>query len=163
MPRRRLRRFGALVRERLVAAFSEDHPPGDVAATFAVGLFVASLPNLGLALVLFAAMAYSLERVSKLALVAAVVVMNPPAKWAVYLASLWLGNRLLGPVPGATIGEFSLSRLAAVGPEVLLRLLVGNLVISTVLAVVGYVLAVRFVRELRRREIALLDGATSAE
>lgn len=154
MPRRRLSQYRTLIGEKLGAAFREDLPPRDVAGTFAFGLFVASLPNLGTALVLFAALAYYLERVSKLALVAAVVVMNPPVKWGTYLVSLWVGNRLLGPAPGATLSEFSLSQLTAVGPAVLLRLVVGNLLVSAALAAVGYALALRFVRELRERDVA---------
>lgn len=80
MPGGRLREYRSLVGEKLAAAFAEDLPPRDVAGTFAFGVFVASLPNLGVALLLFAALAYYVERVSKLALVAAVVVMNPPVK-----------------------------------------------------------------------------------
>lgn len=153
MPGRRLSAYRSLVGQRLAAAFREDLPPHDVAATFGFGLFVASLPNFGTALVLFAALVYWVGRVSRLALVAAVVVMNPPVKWAVYLVSLWLGNRLLGPAPGATVSELSVS----VGPPVLLRLFVGNLVVSAGLGVAGYVLALRFVRELRRRDVEPAD------
>ena len=163
MPRRRLSAYRSLVGRKLTAAFEEELPPRDVAATFALGLFVASLPNFGTALALFAALAYYVERVSKLALVAAVVVMNPPVKWAIYLASLWLGNRLLGPIPGATVTEFSLSQLAVLGPGVLVRLLVGNLLISAVVAVAGYLLALRSFRELRRRDVDLAERVAPAE
>lgn len=163
MPTGRLRRYRSLVGEKLAAAFDEELPPRDVAGTFAFGVFVASLPNLGAALVLFAALAYTVERVSKLALVAAVVVMNPPAKWAVYLASLWVGNRLLGPAPGATLSEFSVSQLGSVGPPVLVRLVAGNLVVSALLAAAGYVLALRFVRELRRRDGAVFERSRTSE
>ena len=157
MPGRRLSQYRTLVGEKLGAAFRADLPPSDVAGTFAFGLFVASLPNLGTALVLFAALAYYVERVSKLALVAAVVVVNPPVKWGLYLVSLWVGNRLLGPVPGATLSEFSLSQATAVGPPVLVRLVAGNLLVSTVLAAAGYVLALRFVRELRARDAGVAE------
>ena len=163
MPARRLREYRNLVGEKLTAAFAEDLPPRDVAGTFAFGVFVASLPNLGTALLLFAALAYYVDRVSKLALVAAVVVMNPPVKWAVYLASLWVGNRLLGPAQGATLSEFSVAQLWSVGPQVLVRLVAGNLVVSTLLAVVGFVLALRFVRELRERDIAVVERLPTSE
>jgi uncharacterized protein (DUF2062 family) len=149
----RLSAYRSLIAERLTAAFQGDHPPRQVAATFGFGIFVASLPNFGAALVLFAGLAYAVERVSNLALVASVVVMNPLVKWGVYAVSLWVGNRLLGPAPGASISEFSLS----VGSSVLLRLFVGNLVVSAVLGVAGYALALRFVRELRRRDVELAE------
>jgi uncharacterized protein (DUF2062 family) len=80
-------------------------------------------------------------------------------KWAVYAVSLWLGTRLLGPAPGATVAEFSLS----VGPSVLLRLFVGNLVVSAVLGVAGYAFALRFVRELRRRDVELAERLPVSE
>ena len=156
MPRRRLSAYRSRLAERLAAAFREDRPPRDVAATFGFGVFVASLPNFGVALALFAALGYWVERVSGLALVAAVVVMNPPVKWAVYLVSLWVGNRLLGPTE-ATVSGLSVSTTASVGPSVLLRLFVGNLLVSALLGVAGYLLALRFVRELRRRDAELGD------
>ncbi|WP_178917500.1 DUF2062 domain-containing protein [Natronomonas gomsonensis] len=153
MPRRRLAAYRDRVRASLEDAFSEELPPHDVATSFSVGVFVSALPNLGIALVLFVALAYTFERVSKLALFASVVVMNPPVKWAIYAASFWLGSRILGPVEGASVSELSLS----LGPEVLVRLLVGNVVIAVVVAVVGYGIALRLIRELRRRDIDVVD------
>jgi uncharacterized protein (DUF2062 family) len=149
----RLSAYRSHVRSELERAFSEELPPHDVATSFSVGVFVSALPNLGIALVLFVALAYTFERVSKLALFASVIVMNPPVKWAIYAVSFWLGSRILGPSESASLSELSLS----VGPEVLLRLLVGNLIIAVVIAVVGYVLALRLTRELRRRDIEVVE------
>jgi hypothetical protein len=152
----RLAAYRKRVSAELERAFSEELPPHDVATSFSVGVFVSALPNFGVALALFVALAYAFERVSKLALFASVVVMNPPVKWAIYAASFWLGSQILGPVEGASISELSFS----VGPAVLLRLLVGNLVIASVVAVVGYALALRLTRELRRRNIDVVDHIT---
>lgn len=149
----RLSTYRTLLREKLEAAFSEDLPPHDIAATFGFGVFVASLPNFGLALVLFALLAYYVERVSDLALVASVVVVNPPVKWGIYAVSFWLGNRLLGPTSDATVSNLSLS----VGPSVLLRLFVGNLLVSVALGVGGYAVALRSIRALRRRDIEIAE------
>lgn len=149
----RLSAYRSHVRSELESAFSEELPPHDVATSFSVGVFVSALPNLGIALVLFVALAYTFERVSKLALFASVIVMNPPVKWAIYAVSFWLGSWILGPSESANLSELSLS----VGPEVLLRLLVGNFIIAVVVAVVGYVLALRLTRELRRRDIEVVD------
>jgi membrane protein implicated in regulation of membrane protease activity len=55
MLRQRLSTYRSLLREKLEAAFNEDLPPHEIAATFGFGVFVASLPNFGLALVLFVA------------------------------------------------------------------------------------------------------------
>lgn len=158
MVSQRLSAYWARIREGLEAAFSEDHPPGDVATTFSVGVFVAALPNFGVALVLFAALARYVDRVSNLALVAAVLVMNPPVKWAVYVASFWIGSRILGPIPGVSATELSLSA----GPAVFVRVFVGSVVVAAVAAVVGYVLALRFIRELRRRDLDVTETLPDA-
>lgn len=146
------------VADGLEAAFSEDLPPRNIASSFSFGVFVAALPNFGVALVVFAALAYFVDRVSKLALVAAVLVMNPLAKWAVYAASFWLGSRILGPVEGASVSSLSLSSLSfSVGQDVLLRLVVGNVVIAATVAFVGYFVALRFIRELEARDIEVVE------
>lgn len=153
-----------MVRERVIAyvgrvtsaledAFAEDHPPNDVAASFAIGVFITSLPTLGTGLLMFVALAALFDRISKLALLASVVVLNPVVKWGVYAVSFWLGVRFLGPVPGATPSDISFSA----GPEIVLRLLVGNLILSVIFTVVGYLLALRLVRSIRKRDIEI-DG-----
>jgi len=155
---KRLSTYRAQVREKFEAAFGADHPPKDTALSFAFALFVAGLPNFGLALVLFAVLARYVDRVSSLALVAAIVVMNPPVKWAIYAAGFWLGVRLLGPVPGVSVTEFSLADLSlSVGPEVFGRVFLGSFIIAAICGGVGYVAALRFIRILRQREIDLVD------
>ena len=154
----RLSAYRRYVRERLEAAFSEDHPPTDIAAAFSFGLFVAAIPNFGLTLVLFAALARYVDRVSNLVLVSVVVIMNPPVKWGIYAAGFWLGVRLLGPVPGVSVAEFSVADLSlSVGPEMLIRVMLGSVIISAVIGFVGYFGALRFIAELRQREVDVVD------
>ena len=93
------------------------------------------------------------ERISKLALFASVVVLNPVVKWGVYAASFSLGSVLLGPVPGATPAEISLSA----GPGILARLLVGNLILAVVLTAVGYVVVLRLVTSFRARNVSVSE------
>lgn len=153
MIRRRLAAYHRRIRARFEAAFEESHTAHEIAASFGFGTFVTTLPTLGTGLLLFVAVAYRFDRVSKLALFVPVVVLNPIAKWGVYAASFWLGSRLLGPTRGATFTDVSFSA----GTEVALRLLVGNVVLAVVFACVGYVVVHRLVREYRRREIDLVD------
>lgn len=154
----RLGAYRRRLREGLRAAFSEERSPRAIASSFSFGVFVSALPNLGVALVLFAVLARFVDSVSKLALVAAVLVMNPPAKWAVYAASYWLGARILGPLPDASVSELSVD----VGPQVLVRLLLGNLLIAAIVAAVGYVLALRVVRRLQRERVDLGEAVPAA-
>lgn len=153
MVRRALASQRNRLRGELEAAFSEDHAPEDVAASFALGVFITTLPTLGVGLLVFLAIAYVWDRVSKLALFASVVVFNPVVKWGVYGTSFWLGSRLLGAIPGVTLSTVSLSA----GPEVLVRLLVGNIVLAIAFTIVGYVVALRLAREFRRRDLDVGD------
>jgi len=154
----RLSSYRATVRAKFEAAFGADHPPKEIALSFSGALFIAALPNFGLALVLFAALARYVDRVSSLALVAAIVVMNPPVKWAIYAAGFWLGSWLLGPVPGVSVTEFSLADLSlSTGPEVFGRVFLGSFIIAAICGGVGYVAELRFIRELKKREINPVD------
>lgn len=153
MVRGRMIAYGDRVKSALETAFAEDHPPKDVAASFAIGVFITSLPTLGTGLLVFVALAALFERISKLALLASVVVLNPVVKWGVYAVSFWIGVRFLGPVPGATPADLSFSA----GPEIVTRLLVGNVILSVIFTIAGYFLALRFIRSIRKRDIDLKD------
>jgi len=147
MFRARVRRTGRLVRERLESAFLDDYTPQEVAFSFGLGLFITALPTLGTGVLIFLALVYLCKQLSKIALFASILVLNPAVKWGVYASSYWLGQRLLGPVPGFSFDGVDL----AAGPAVLTRLWVGNLILAGVFAAVGYVVALRLVLDLRRR------------
>lgn len=153
MVRTRLAGYRDRVRGEFEAAFRETHPPRTVAGSFALGVFVTMLPTFGTGLLVFALVAATVERVSKLAMVASLVVVNPVVKWGVYGASFWLGSRLLGPVPGFSPADASLSA----GPDVVVRVVVGNLLLAVVATVVGYVAVLHLVRAFRRRDLELAD------
>lgn len=147
MLREKTRAYQAEIRSELEAISAEKCPPHDIATSFAAGVFITTLPTLGTGLLLFGVIVYLFDRVSKVALFASVLVLNPAAKWGVYVASFWLGVLVLGPVPGVTRSDVSFSA----GPDVVLRLLVGNAVLSVLFTIVGYVATLRFVRAYRRR------------
>ena len=153
MVRGRIAAYRKRVRAELEAAFAEDHPPHDVAGSFAIGVFITSLPTLGAGLLVFVALAALFDRISKVALFASVLVLNPVVKWGVYAASFWLGSLILGPPPGVTTTDISFSA----GPEIVTRLLVGNLVLTVVFTVVGYVAVLRLVKSFRKRDMDLGD------
>ena len=156
MIRRRVSRVRERVRDRLLAAFLEEYTPREVAVSFSLGVFITALPSLGTGVLAFFLLAYLFDRLSKVALFASVVVLNPVVKWGVYGASYSLGRFLLGPAPGVSVGSVSPS--LSMGVDVLARLLVGNLILATVFAVVAYVGALRVVTALRRR---VQDGAVT--
>lgn len=147
MVREQIHRVRREVRARLESAILEDFSPQEVAVSFSLGLFITALPTLGIGLVVFVVLAYFFKQLSKIALFASVLVLSPPVKWGVYASSFWLGQRLLGPVPGVT---FSGDILRA-GVDVLTRLWAGNLLLAVTFALLGYVLALRLVLNFRQR------------
>lgn len=137
---------------------AEEHTPHEIAGSFAFGAFIAALPTAGTAIVVFAVIAYLSDRASKVALFAALVVFNPIVKWSTYVASFWIGTRLLGPVPGLSPTDFSTISLA-MGSEVLLRQLLGNLILAIVVAILGYVIVRQFLIAYRRGGLAAVNPA----
>jgi uncharacterized protein (DUF2062 family) len=139
--------YPSVVRSRLRTAFTAEYSPRSTGLSFAVGLFVVALPNFGVGLLAVGAISHLVDWANPRALSAAVVVLNPVVKSSVYVASFALGVVILGPVSGIATGNITLSA----GPQVLLRLVVGNLILATVFAVLGYGVAVYSSRAMHRR------------
>lgn len=144
MSRARFDRTVDRTREELHSAFSEDNSPREIASSFALGTFVTMLPTLGVGLLVFVVIVYVSSWVSKIALFASVLVFNPVVKWGVYAASFGLGVLLLGPVEGVSMTDVSISA----GPEIVARLLIGNLILAVLATIGSYVvvhrLAIRY-------------------
>lgn len=145
----RIEGYRSRIRAELRKSFAEEHPPGQVAGSFALGAFITMLPTLGVGLLLFVVLAYYIDRISKIALFASVVVFNPVVKWGVYASSFTLGVVLLGPVEGATPTTVSLSA----GPEIVTRLLVGNVILAVIATVLSYVAVYRLTIAYRKSEL----------
>ena len=145
------------IKERLVEAFVEEYSTREVAFSFSLGVFVTALPTLGTGLVLFVVLGVLFERLSKIAMFASVILLNPVVKWGFYAASFSLGTLLLGPAPGVSFEGGSLSA----APGILVRLWVGNLILATVCATLAYVISSRLITEFRRRvrqgEVPLIE------
>ncbi|PSQ30497.1 DUF2062 domain-containing protein [Halobacteriales archaeon SW_10_68_16] len=145
------------VKKRLVGAFVEEYTPREVAVSFSVGVFITALPTLGAGLLIILALGFLFERLSKIAMLASVIPLNPVVKWGFYAASFSLGTLLLGPVLGVSFEGVSLSA----GPHILARLWLGNLILATISAAVAYVVGLRLVLEFRERirrdEVPVID------
>lgn len=139
MNRDRFDRYADRIRDELHSSFREDSTPRELSGSFALGAFITMLPTLGTGLALFVVIVHVVGWVSKLALFASVLVFNPAVKWGVYAASFGIGTALLGPVEGVSLTGASFSA----GPEIVVRLLVGNLILAVVATVVSYVVVYR--------------------
>jgi uncharacterized protein (DUF2062 family) len=159
--RERLAEYRSRIWDGIERALTEDNSPHEIAASFALGTFIAVLPTGGTALVLFVVIAYLFERISKIGLLAAIVIFNPVVKWSIYGASFWLGTRLLGPVSGVSLSEPPPLELSfTAGPDIVLRHLLGNFIFAIVLAVLGYVIVLRLVRIYLREETGSIETVT---
>lgn len=150
--RARIRRDVDRTRGVLHQAFAQQRTPKEVAGSFALGVFITMLPTLGVGFLAFLALAFVFRRLSKLALFASVIVFNPAVKWGVYGASYALGVFLLGPVEGMSVSEASLNA----APAVVIRLLVGNTILSVVAAVPSYFIALRTIERYRESDVNVL-------
>lgn len=156
MIRDRVGRYLDRIREELRATLAEEHTSRELAGSFALGTFITMLPTLGVGLLLFVVIAFIFNWVNKIALFASVVVFNPIVKWGVYAASFTLGILLLGPVEGATLSDVSFSA----GPEIVLRLVVGNLILAVVATVLSYVVIYRLAVAYETTEVGeIIDEA----
>ncbi|MFC6718427.1 DUF2062 domain-containing protein [Natrialbaceae archaeon GCM10025810] len=127
-------RYSSRVRREVRAALDESHTPHEIAASFAIGVFVTALPTGGLGIGLFFVFAYWWSWVSTVAMFASVAVLNPFVKPVVYVSSFYLGSTLFGAEPTVQVGHDAVDwALAAIQ-----HLLVGNGLVALSLAFFGY-------------------------
>lgn len=149
-----IRRFRTQITEELRRSFSEEYTPRQIAGSFAIGVFITMLPTLGTGLLVFVVLSYLFAWINKIALFAAVLVLNPVVKWGVYAGSVALGIVLLGPVEGVAAGDVS----AAAGEALLVRLLVGNLILAVLTTVLAYVLVHRLAAAYQEEAQLVVDA-----
>ncbi|MWV64342.1 DUF2062 domain-containing protein [Halorubrum sp. JWXQ-INN 858] len=149
----RVEEWTGRVKAELQRSFAEEYSSRETAGSFALGVFITMLPTLGTGLIVFVALAWLFDRINRVALFASVLVFNPVVKWGVYAASFTLGVLILGPVPGVTSAEVSLSA----GPEIVTRLLVGNVILAVVAAVPGYFVCHRLVEAYQARGVDIVE------
>ncbi|WP_280536340.1 DUF2062 domain-containing protein [Halopenitus sp. POP-27] len=150
------------IRSGLHDAFAETHTPREIAGSFSFGVFVTMLPTLGVGLLLFALLVWLFDGVSKLAFVAAVLLVNPLVKSGVYVVSFAIGVIVLGPIEGANVGTIGVAALSSsAGREIAVRLLVGNVILSVATIVPSYVICFRLVEAYRARDVAIVEEIES--
>ncbi|MFP9191884.1 DUF2062 domain-containing protein [Natronosalvus vescus] len=148
MVRERLARYRDRVRRELLAAFREEHTPHEIAASFAIGIFITAMPSGGLGIGLFFLFVYWWSWVSKTAIFASVLVLNPLIKPAVYLASYHVGAFIFGTEPVLTVNNVHLDTVLTI----VQLILVGNLIIAIVLALASYVTVYHLTQAHRKRK-----------
>ncbi len=159
MIRDRVGRYFDRCRDELQKTLTEEHTSRELAGSFALGTFITMLPTLGVGLIVFVILAFVFDWVSKIALFASVVIFNPVVKWGVYVASFTLGVVLLGPVDGVGISDISFNA----APEIVIRLLIGNLILAVVATVISYIVIYRLTVVYGTSEVGQIIDSTVDE
>jgi len=141
------------LRDAIEASFDDEQPPEQIAGSFAIGVFLTTLPTLGTNIILMVILASRVAWINTVALFSSGVVINPLVKWGLYAVSVPLGIYLLGPIDGGLAVELSLSG----NRPLLLRLVVGSALLAVVVAAISYGLVRQMVIAYRRRNLTVVE------
>lgn len=144
---KRFRGYRERIREEVKKVFDETHTPHEVAFSFALGIFITTMPTLGLGFVLFYLLAKTADRISSLALFSTVLVVNPLAKPVFLLASLNIGSLVLTGNLIATSDPLTLVKM----------LYIGSLIIASISAFISYFIILAAVKKYRTTDLEILE------
>lgn len=142
------------LRDRIHGLVKLDDPPRKLALAFALGIFIAFSPWLGLHIVSCIFFAW-LFRVSKLVVLTATFVNNPWTIVPMYAFALWFGIKITGS--DATVPDIAWSSLGFRDLFLVLRpflwpFIAGTIVAGTVASVISYFLFYWAVKRYRKTE-----------
>jgi uncharacterized protein len=130
------------IRDRLHSIIKLDDPPRKLALAFALGIFVAFTPTIGLHILSCLVLAWAF-RLSRLVIITASFVNNPWTIMPLYGFCIWLGIKITGEaggVPAIAWNELSISTAYPILKPYLLAYVVGTLLTGSVAATVSYFL-----------------------
>jgi len=128
------------IRERIRALLELDDPPHKLALAFALGVFVAFSPTVGLHIVSCFFLAW-VFRVSKVVVLSASFINNPWTVVPLYGFCIWFGIKITGndvPVPHIAWNELTISTVYFTVKPYLWPFIAGTLVLGTVAAILSY-------------------------
>lgn len=144
-------------RERLQGIMKLDDPPHKLALAFAIGVFIAFSPWLGLHIISCFFFAW-LFRVSKVVVLTGAFVNNPWTMVPMYAFCLWFGIKITGgtaEVPKIAWSTLGFRDLFSVLLPFLWPFVVGTLVTGAVASVPTYFLILWLIKRYRREETKL--------
>lgn len=145
------------LRERLHEIIKLDDPPQKLALAFAVGVFIAFSPWLGLHIISAIAIAW-MFRLNKVVILTGSFVNNPWTIVPMYAFCLWFGVRITGgmsEVPDIAWSTLGFRDLFSVLLPFLWPFVAGTIVIGAVAAVLSYGIILWLIKRYRREEAEL--------
>ncbi len=128
------------IKDRIRALFQLNDTPHRLAAAFALGVFIAFSPTIGLHTISCILFAW-VFRLSKLVVFTAAFINNPWTIVPMYGFCLWLGTKIIGSsarAPQIAWNELSLRNAYLIVKPYLLPFVAGTLVAGIVAAVISY-------------------------
>ncbi len=141
-------------RDRFRSIFQLKDSPHRLALAFAVGVFIAFSPTLGLHVLSCLLVAWAF-RLNKLVVLTATLINNPWTIVPMYGFCTWFGGKLMGSeiaMPQLAWNELTLSSAYVIIKPYLWPFVAGTLVVGGIAAVIAYFLIYRLVIRYRKRE-----------
>jgi len=142
------------IRERVRDILKLDDPPHRLSLAFALGIFIAFSPWLGLHIVSAVFLAW-LFRLNKVVVITASFVNNPWTIVPMYAFCLWFGVKITGSdiaVPEIAWGSLGVRKLYDLLLPFLWPYLAGTVVVGSAAAVISYFFFLWAVKRYRREE-----------
>ncbi len=142
------------IRDRLHALVKIDDPPHKLALAFALGVFVAFSPTIGLHVLTCLVLGW-IFRLNKLVILTASFINNPWTIVPLYGFCVWFGIRITGEnvaVPHIAWNELSFSNSYLVLKPYLWSFVAGTLILGTAAAFISYFLFYWFVMRYRKAD-----------
>jgi uncharacterized protein (DUF2062 family) len=141
-------------RDRIVSLFKLDDPPHKLALAFALGVFVAFSPTVGLHIASCILLAW-IFRVSKLVVLTASFINNPWTIVPLYGLCIWFGIKITGttvPVPQIAWNDLTITSAYLILKPYLWPYIAGTLILGTIAAIIAYLLFYWAILRYRRLE-----------
>ncbi len=143
------------VRDRIRGIFKLDESPNQLATAFAVGIFIAFSPTLGLHTLSCLLIAW-MFRLSKIVVLTAAFVNNPWTIVPLYGFCLWFGMKITGTgatAPDIAWNELTFRNAYTVLAPYLWPFVAGTVLVGLAAAVVAYVLMYWAIVRYRKKEV----------
>lgn len=151
------------IKDRIRSIFRLNDSPHKLASAFALGVFIAFSPTLGLHTVSCILLAWAF-RLSKLVVLTAAFINNPWTIVPLYGFCLWLGVKVTGSgaaIPNIAWNELSLANIYSILKPYLWPFIAGTLLVGVIAAAVSYAViywaAVRYRKQEQKTFFSLED------